>query len=65
MPGADAIVFQDATKIFLDGAVVAFRGLTLSVREFELLVKLGEAFAPLGFGLRRLLLRPKGEKADP
>src|SRR5258708_2291526 len=40
-PGAQAIVARNASKMFLDGAVVAFRQLELSVRDKEILCIVG------------------------
>src|SRR6266567_3284568 len=40
-PGAQAIVARNASKMFLDGAVVAFRQLALSVRDKEILCIVG------------------------
>jgi len=50
MPSA-AIRLQDASKIFLDGAVVAFRGLSLSVGDREIVSIVG----PSGCGKTTLL----------
>jgi NitT/TauT family transport system ATP-binding protein len=49
--GQPAIVADGATKLFLDGAVVAFRQLTLSVRQNEILCVVG----PSGCGKTTLL----------
>ena len=40
-PGAEAIVAKNASKMFLDGAVVAFRQLDLRVRDKEILCIVG------------------------
>ena len=40
-PPGDAIVAQNASKLFLDGTVVAFRQLNLSVRNQEILCIVG------------------------
>src|SRR6476469_2072752 len=39
--GAEAIVARNVSKIFLDGAAVAFRALNLAVREKEILCIVG------------------------
>ncbi len=49
--GADAIVADNASKLFLDGTVVAFRQLTLAVRNQEILCIVG----PSGCGKTTLL----------
>ena len=49
--GQPAIVADGATKMFLDGAVVAFRQLTLNVRQNEILCVVG----PSGCGKTTLL----------
>jgi len=41
MPQTDAIVARNASKMFLDGAVTAFRALDLSVRDKEILCIVG------------------------
>ena len=46
-----AIVAEGATKLFLDGAIVAFRQLTLTVREHEIMCVVG----PSGCGKTTLL----------
>ena len=40
-PPGDTIVAQNASKLFLDGTVVAFRQLNLSVRNQEILCIVG------------------------
>ena len=49
--GQPAIVAENATKMFLDGAVVAFRHVNLSVRQQEILCVVG----PSGCGKTTLL----------
>jgi len=51
VPGPDAIVARNASKVFLDGAVVAFRQLSLAVRAQEVLCVVG----PSGCGKTTLL----------
>ncbi|HVR89269.1 MAG TPA: ABC transporter ATP-binding protein [Candidatus Limnocylindria bacterium] len=51
MPEGAAIVIHDAAKVFLDGAVVAFRELSLDVREREVVSIVG----PSGCGKTTLL----------
>src|ERR1044071_7684660 len=49
--GAEAIVARNASKMFLDGAAVAFRALNLAVREKEILCIVG----PSGCGKTTVL----------
>ena len=55
----DAIVVENAAKLFLDGAIVAFRQLSLRVRQNEILVVVG----PSGCG-KTTLLRTIGGLTD-
>jgi len=58
-PNGDAIVLENAAKLFLDGAIVAFRQLSLRVRQNEIMVVVG----PSGCG-KTTLLRTIGGLTD-